>query len=44
MPRNTIKLPAMCRMRYRKSRIPVAPMINLVVISEPRKLRRVVMR
>ena len=32
-PRNTIKLPAMCRIRYGKSRMPVTPMINLVVIE-----------
>ena len=29
--------------QYRNSRIPVTPMISFVVISEPRKLRRVVM-
>ena len=37
-PKNTITLPAMCRIRYTKSRMPVTPTINFVVISEPRTI------
>src|ERR1700737_470830 len=39
-PRNTIRFPAMWRMRYRKSKRPVMPTMSFVVMSEERKRLR----